>query len=131
MPLLALSLCVSLTAAACSTTTAHRVPLAGNPLEEDAAACVEECRLQRTRAAYAACLDDCPGATAIAGRRCAPEPVAAAVCVETSETDGRATALGVGMGAVGLTLAGTLAFVAVLFTLAGVPLVLLALVAVG
>jgi hypothetical protein len=86
--------------AACSTTTAHRVPITGNPAAEAAVACVEACRTSAGRTTYVDCLDRCPGAIAVRGQRCNPHRGVEAACVETTEADGSRTFLGLALGVV-------------------------------
>jgi hypothetical protein len=123
--LVAIGLALSL-AAGCSTTTTHRVPLAGNPLEQDALACVEQCRVRRPLAAYAACLDGCPGARSLVNDSCAKESAEVAVCVETSEVDDRRTALGLFAGVTTVVAVGALVFIGMLLSLAAIPFLFLA-----
>lgn len=72
------------------TGTAHMLPIAGNPLREEAAACEVSCRRlirPATAAAddsdYARCLDRCPGATAIDGESCPDPPLPGVICEKT------------------------------------------------
>jgi hypothetical protein len=102
--------------AGCATSTAHRLPLAGNPLRFEATACELRCRTRLPaptrvpsdeagplcdaanqvvdRGPYAACLDSCPGATAVDGAACAP-PTPGVVCEQTSRANPGAIAGGV------------------------------------
>jgi hypothetical protein len=102
----------------CSTTTAHRLPLASNPLRDEAETCERHCRsllvpvsvcgpgeavetpcdsaaryVDRDR--YAACLDSCPGATAVDGASCPAPPAPGAVCEETRKANAGGIAGGV------------------------------------
>ena len=84
---IAAALTVSLVAAGCVTTTAHRLVLTDNPLRDQAVACEAKCRgsfVDSDR--YAACLDDCPGARATDGASC-PHPDPGAFCVETTKAN--------------------------------------------
>lgn len=86
--------------ASCSTTTAHRVPITGNPAAEAAVACVEACRRSAGSTTYVDCLDGCPGAIAVRGQRCNPHRGVEAACVETTEPDAARTFLGLALGVV-------------------------------
>jgi hypothetical protein len=107
-------------ATGCATGTAHRLPLAGNPLGDQARACESACRrLIRPVSApttcgnvfscdegrplappddgdYGRCLDSCPGATAVDGASCPDPPEEGVVCVKTY----RANAAGIAAGSV-------------------------------
>jgi hypothetical protein len=104
------ALIVSLIAGGCTTTTAHRLVVLDNPLREQAIACEAKCRAAAGLAAkadcppfggdrcndgpgsvadpdrYAACLDACPGTTAVDGASC-PHPDPGAFCVETTKAN--------------------------------------------
>jgi len=90
----------------CATGTAHRLPIASNPLRAQARHCEAACRsLLRPakpvscsesfscnetppptapdESEYARCLDGCPGATAIDGASCPDPPEEGVVCVKT------------------------------------------------
>ena len=107
---IAATLTVSLVAAGCTTTTTHRLVVLDNPLREQAIACEAKCRAAAGSAAkaecppfgggrcddspggvadpdrYAACLDACPGTTAVDGASC-PHPDPGAFCVETTKAN--------------------------------------------
>jgi hypothetical protein len=106
-------------AAGCLTTTAHRLPIASNPLRPEAETCEQSCRsllVVTARACgtgmdpkrwcdpsvpyvdrdpYAACLDTCPGATADEGQSCPQPPAPGVVCAETHKASRGALAAGV------------------------------------
>lgn len=134
----------SIACGGCVTGTAHRLPLAGNPLREQAMACEADCRshlkvssshgkyresLTETesrpppdRSAYAVCLDGCPGATAVDGASCPDLPTTDVICEKTY----KANPGGIAGGAVAVSAVGAL--VVVLAAIATLPpLVLLVL----
>jgi len=103
----------------CVTSTAHRLPIASNPLRAEAETCEQRCRSLLVpvsvcgagmdletpcdpaaryvdRDPYAQCLDSCPGATAVDGASCPRPPAAGVVCEETR----KANAGGVAGGAI-------------------------------
>lgn len=84
---------LSLAAGGCTTTTAHRLPFADNPLREQALACEAKCRPLATpsssgRDQYAACIDGCPGAVVTNATICPAPPVPGVICVETQRSRG-------------------------------------------
>ena len=84
------ALTLSLAAGGCTTTTAHRLPFADNPLREQALACEAKCRPLATpsssgRDQYAGCIDGCPGAVVTNATIC-PAPVPGVICVETQRS---------------------------------------------
>ena len=84
---------LSLAAGGCTTTTAHRLPFADNPLREQALACEAKCRSLATpsssgRDQYAACIDGCPGAVVTNATICPVPPVPDVICVVTQRSRG-------------------------------------------
>jgi hypothetical protein len=118
----------------CTTGTAHRLPLAGNPLRAQASACEAACRRQLRSAgapcrdtiaceedrpaappdesSYARCLDSCPGATAIDGASCQVPPEEGVICVETSRANPGGIAGGTVAVASGVTVVLVIAAIA-------------------
>jgi len=117
----------------CATGTAHRLPIASNPLRGEASHCEVACRslirparpvacsesfsCNEARAPgppddsdYARCLDGCPGATAIDGASCPDPPEEGVVCVKTYKANvggivgGTAAALGGAVAVAGIAL---------------------------
>src|SRR4051794_20907225 len=134
---------VLLFGAGCVTSTAHMLPVAGNPLQAQAQACELACHrllvpppkpadCERSaglrtnciqaypdRSGYARCLDTCPGARAIDGSSCPDPPLPGVACEETH----RANAGGIIGGAVGVG-AITLLLVVVV-AIASLPVIIL------
>ena len=117
---------LALASGACSTTTAHRLPLSSNPLRAEAEACERRCRSLLVpvsacwpgttlespcdstaryvdREPYAVCLDSCPGASAVDGTSCPASAGAGVLCEETSKANPGGVAGGV-VAAVGIVL---------------------------
>jgi hypothetical protein len=115
--------------AGCSTVTAHRLPIASNPLREEASRCEVSCRrfirpgsaplscadsygcnqarpARPDQSEYGRCLDSCPGATAIDGDSCPDVPEEGVVCVKTSKPS-VGTIVGVSV-AIGYVVVGTI-----------------------
>ena len=142
-----------LISAGCVTGTAHRLPLAGNPLAQQAASCEATCRLklepvstqkclsysgsynpaddncsfhpEPDRSAYAACLDNCPGAMVTDGASCPDPPIPGMICEKTYKANPGGIAGGVAATAgIGLTIV-VVASVAALLTGPGILLILL------
>lgn len=113
----------------CSTVTAHRLPIASNPLRKEASRCEVSCRrfihpgpaplscadsygCNESRSAppdkseYGRCLNSCPGATAIDGGSCPEVPEEGVVCVKTSRPN-VGTIVGVSV-AIGYVVVGTI-----------------------
>jgi hypothetical protein len=136
------ALIVVAAAAGCSTTTAHRLPIASNPLRAEAETCERRCRSLLVparvcgpgmdletpcdpsaryvdRAPYAACLDACPGATAIDGQSCPEAPAPGVVCEETR----KANAGGIAGGAIAaVTIVLSIVVISALSSVAFLPL---------
>jgi hypothetical protein len=120
---IAAALTVSLIAAGCTTTTAHRLVLIDNPLRQQAVACEAKCRAESADGSagtdrYAACLDNCPGARAVDGASC-PQPDPGAFCVETTKANAG--------GIVG----GTLAVVGIALAVVSIALLFLFVTVIG
>lgn len=119
-----------LMSAGCVTGTAHRLPLAGNPLAQQAVSCEAACRRQLKpvstqkcvddpplygdcspggepdRSGYAACLDNCPGAMVTDGASCPDPPIPGLICEKTYKANPGGIAGGVAATAgIGLTIA--------------------------
>jgi hypothetical protein len=104
-------LMVALAGSGCVTSTAHKLPLAENPLREHAVACEAAChhllppappplapchdiftcdedRGPRVDArAYARCIDACPGVRVIDDDACPDPPIDGLVCVSTEKAN--------------------------------------------
>jgi hypothetical protein len=124
-------LIVALAGAGCVTSTAHKLPLAGNPLRDYAVACEAAChhllppapppapchdnvftcddRGRRVDArAYAQCIDACPGVRVLDDDACPNPPIDGLVCVSTDKANVGGIAGGVVAVVSALLVAGTL-----------------------
>ena len=125
-------LIVALAGSGCVTSTAHKLPLAGNPLREYAVACEAACnhllppappppapchdiftcdedRGPRVDArAYAQCIDACPGVRVIDDDACPNPPIDGLVCVSTEKANPGGIAGGVVAGVSALLVAGAM-----------------------
>jgi len=102
-------LTLSLAAGGCTTTTAHRLPFADNPLREQALACEAGCRPLATPNSsnweqYAACIDGCPGAVVTNATTCPVPPVPGVTCFETHRSRGGGWYVVLVIGSILLTL---------------------------
>ncbi len=108
---LSIAVLVAVLQSGCEITTAHRLPLAYNPLRKQAEDCETECRANNllnqqpeNRRGYAGCLDSCPGATATDGSRCPDPPTTGLLCEETTRPNpsaiGAGTVAAIAVGAV-------------------------------
>ena len=121
----------------CATGTAHRLPIASNPLRREASHCEVACRslirpatsvacsesfscnearppAPPDESEYARCLDGCPGATAIDGASCPDPAEEGVVCVKTYKANvggivgGTAAVVGGAVAIAGIALAASL-----------------------